>query len=114
MLPSALPTLSRWFPIDKKHTQFALSVGMMLGVRECVGGVNSLTYEDLEFDESQPRTLEEECTRVDRVKIPAGAYFISSHMATLPYRYKFKAYAPHIFSRIQTHAGEVSSLHLWE
>lgn len=90
--------------IDKKHTQFALSAGMMLGIRECVGGMNSLS-EDAEFDETASRTLEEECLRVEKVKIPAGAYFITSHMASLPYRYKFKAYAPHIFSRIRKIAG---------
>jgi len=90
--------------IDKKHTQFALSAGMMLGIRECVGGMNSLS-EEAEFDETARRTLEEECLRVEKVKIPAGAYFITSHMASLPYRYKFKAYAPHIFSRIRKIAG---------
>lgn len=90
--------------IDIKHTQFALSAGMMLGVRECVGGVNSLPEED-ELDDSKTRTLEEECARVEKVKIPAGAYIITSHIASLPYRYKFKAYAPHIFARIRTFAG---------
>jgi hypothetical protein len=39
------------------------------------------------------------------VKIPAGGYVISSHAAKLPYGYKFKAYAPHIFSRIRNFAG---------
>jgi hypothetical protein len=91
--------------IDMKHTQFALSAGMMLGVRECVGGMNAIA-QDADFDESKPRlTLEEECARSEKVKIPAGAYFISSQFASLPYRYKFKAYAPHIFSRIRQHAG---------
>jgi hypothetical protein len=47
----------------------------------------------------------EECARIEKVKIPPGAYFISSQFASLPYRYKFKAYAPHIFSRIREHAG---------
>jgi len=90
--------------IDMKHTQFALSAGMMLGVRNTVGGVNSIS-EEANFDETKPMVLEEECARVERVKIPPGAYFISSQFASLPYKYKFKAYAPHIFSRIREHAG---------
>ena len=120
--------------IDNKHTQFALAAGMMLGVRECVGGINSIEfevkalsqseeYEDSDDDKTSndggrsrhnkrrnsndmsPLILEEECARVEKVKIPAGAYFISSHVASLPYRYKFKAYAPHVFSRIRHMAG---------
>mmetsp|Transcript_4254 Transcript_4254/g.8143 ORF Transcript_4254/g.8143 Transcript_4254/m.8143 type:complete len:522 (+) Transcript_4254:151-1716(+) len=90
--------------IDIKHTQFALSAGMMLGIRECVGGMSSVS-DDADFDSTRPMILEEECSRVEKVKIPAGAYFISSHMASLPYRYKFKAYAPHIFSKIRDFAG---------
>jgi len=90
--------------IDMKHTQFALSAGMMLGVRNTVGGVNSVS-DEADFDETKPIVLEEECARVEKVKIPPGAYFISSQFASLPYRYKFKAYAPHIFSRIREHAG---------
>eukprot|EP00979_Chaetoceros_neogracilis_P013169 scaffold3710_cov286-Chaetoceros_neogracile.AAC.26 len=90
--------------IDMKHTQFALSAGMMLGVRETVGGVGSIS-DAADFDETKPTILEEECARVERVKIPPGAYFISSQFASLPYRYKFKAYAPHIFARMREHAG---------
>jgi 1-phosphatidylinositol-4-phosphate 5-kinase len=90
--------------IDTKHTQFALSAGMMLGIRECVGGINSVS-EATDFDEDEPIILEEECARVEKVKIPAGGYVISSYSAKLPYGYKFKAYAPHIFSRIRTFAG---------
>ncbi len=90
--------------IDTKHTQFALSAGMMLGVRECVGGINSVS-EATEFDDHEPMILEQECARVERVKIPPGGYVISSHAAKLPYGYKFKAYAPHIFSRVRSFAG---------
>lgn len=90
--------------IDMKHTQFALSAGMMLGVRECVGGMSSISGEQ-DLDENTDIILEVECARVEKVKIPAGAYIISSHVASLPYRYKFKAYAPHIFSRIRAFAG---------
>jgi 1-phosphatidylinositol-4-phosphate 5-kinase len=94
--------------IDKKHAQYALSAGMMLGVRECVGGMTDITAED------QPKslTLEEECSRVEKFKFPAGAYFVSSKMASLPYRYKFKAYAPKIFHRIRDMAGVDKQLFL--
>jgi 1-phosphatidylinositol-4-phosphate 5-kinase len=88
--------------IDKKHTQFALSAGMMLGVRECVGGLSSLSEND-DYNESSPN--EKEFTHVEKIKIPAGAYFISNEMSSLPYRYNFKAYAPTIFSNIRAMAG---------
>lgn len=94
--------------IDKKHAQYALSAGMMLGVRECVGGMGAASPEG----GKKPLTLEEECLRVEKLKIPAGAYFISSDKATLPYRYKFKAYAPSIFQRIRDMAGVDKQLFL--
>lgn len=89
--------------IDKSHTQFALSAGMMLGVRECVGGMTSLSDEDSETKEPMP--LEKECKQVEKIKIPAGAYFVTNEKSSLPYRYNFKAYAPSIFSEIRTLAG---------
>jgi hypothetical protein len=89
--------------IDKKHTQFALSAGMMLGVRECVGGLSSLSENGDDCDESQPE--EKKFTYVEKMKIPPGAYFISNEMSSLPYRYNFKAYAPTIFSNIRAMAG---------
>jgi hypothetical protein len=90
--------------IDKKHTQFALSAGMMLGVRECVGGLSSLSEND-DGDCDELRTEEKEFTHVEKIKIPAGAYFISNEMSSLPYRYYFKAYAPTVFSNIRAMAG---------
>ncbi len=96
--------------IDKKHAQYALSAGMMLGVRECVGGMSDLTEETATGRNSL--SLEEECLRVEKLKIPAGAYFISSNKTTLPYRYKFKAYAPTIFHRIRDMAGVDKQLFL--
>jgi len=96
--------------IDKKHAQYALSAGMMLGVRECVGGMSDLdNVDDLT---KQNLSLEEECLRVEKFKFPAGAYFVSSKMASLPYRYKFKAYAPTIFHRIRDMAGVDKQLFL--
>ena len=90
--------------IDKKHEQYALSAGMMLGVRECVGGMSDLAAADFS-DNGKKHILEEECLKVEKLKIPAGAYFVSSKVASLPYRYKFKAYAPVIFHRIRDMAG---------
>mmetsp|Transcript_22649 Transcript_22649/g.28575 ORF Transcript_22649/g.28575 Transcript_22649/m.28575 type:complete len:523 (-) Transcript_22649:130-1698(-) len=90
--------------IDKKHEQYALSAGMMLGVRECVGGMSDLASADFS-DNGKKQILEEECLKVEKLRIPAGAYFVSSKMASLPYRYKFKAYAPVIFHRIRDMAG---------
>lgn len=94
--------------IDRKHAQYALSAGMMLGVRECVGGMSAASLEG----GKRPLSLEEECLRVEKLKIPAGAYFISSNKASLPYRYKFKAYAPSIFQRIRDMAGVDKQLFL--
>ncbi len=90
--------------IDKKHEQYALSAGMMLGVRECVGGMSDLAAADFS-DNGKQLTLEEHCHAVEKLKIPAGAYFVSSKATSLPYRYKFKAYAPVIFHRIRDMAG---------
>jgi 1-phosphatidylinositol-4-phosphate 5-kinase len=99
--------------IDRKHAQYALSAGMMLGVRECVGGISDLAAaDDADNEGKKPLTLEEECLRVEKFKIPAGAYFISSQMASLPYGYKFKAYAPEIFHRIRDMAGVEKQLFL--
>lgn len=95
--------------IDKKHAQYALSAGMMLGVRECVGGMSDISEEG---GGKKSLSLEEECLRVEKLKIPAGAYFISSNKTTLPYRYKFKAYAPTIFHRIRDMAGVDKQLFL--
>jgi len=105
--------------IDKKHAKYALSAGMMLGVRECVGGMSNLHAADADDMSIGPGgvqkkqlTLEEECLRVEKIKIPAGAYFVSANMASLPYRYKFKAYAPVIFHRIRDMAGVDKQLFL--
>lgn len=89
--------------IDKTHTQFALSAGMMLGVRECVGGMTSLSDDDEQRKEPDP--LEKQCIQVERIKIPAGAYFVTNEKSSLPYRYKFKAYAPSIFAKIRSLSG---------
>lgn len=97
--------------IDKKHAQYALSAGMMLGVRECVGGMSDIVNAENDACKQQ-LTLEEECLRVEKFKFPAGAYFVSSNMASLPYRYKFKAYAPKIFHRIRDMAGVDKQLFL--
>ena len=97
--------------IDKKHAQYALSAGMMLGVRECVGGMSAVATEGGSGGKKS-LSLEEECLRYEKYKIPAGAYFISSNKTTLPYRYKFKAYAPTIFHRIRDMAGVDKQLFL--
>lgn len=162
--------------INKKHHQYHLSAGMILGVREVVGGVRSLYDEesdendegeeddddddddeekseeddDTEIDEGyidpddeddedegtedehsdkKPMTkleadkdnnyrdsispsparinmnrLREQCNHFEKYKFPAGSYIISGTKA-LPYRYKFKAYAPRVFSKIRNFFG---------
>lgn len=116
--------------IDPKHAQFALSAGMMLGVRECVGGVSGVSLEKAEQtrkpserrgeeedkcmcndDELSPstssgpqNTLEEECARVQKYEFPAGAHIVTS-TRTLPFRYKFKTYAPLVFAKIRASFG---------
>lgn len=89
--------------IDKTHAQYAMSAGMMLGVRESVGGVSGAS-DGLELDEDEVSNLEEECVRNEKYKFPAGTCFLSSNVA-LPYKYKFKAYAPTIFSKIRGIVG---------
>lgn len=87
--------------IDPNHTNFALAAGMMLGIRESVGGASSLSPEE----QNTSSTLEVECAKVQKLKIPKGTYFISSQSLSIPYRYKFKSYAPEIFSRIRSFSG---------
>lgn len=112
--------------IDPKHAHFALSAGMMLGVRECVAGVNGVSLEQFQqkfnfhvkknmdshisnkIDQSHTNpsrdllriTLEDECARVQKYEIPPGAHIVTSSR-TLPFRYKFKAYAPLVFAKIR-------------
>ena len=88
--------------IDPNHTNFALAAGMMLGIRESVGGAPSLSTQE---EENTSSTLEIECAKVQKLKIPKGTYFISSQALSIPYRYKFKSYAPEIFSRIRSFSG---------
>lgn len=90
--------------IDKTHAQFAVSAGMMLGVRESVGGVSGASSDDVEFDSDDMASLAAECARNEKYKFPSGTCFLSSNVA-LPYRYKFKAYAPSIFSKIRSTVG---------
>jgi len=86
---------------------------MMLGIRECVGGVRAASEMDSEeVDENgeggttkiEKSTLEEECNKVTKYVFPAGTSFVSSNVA-LPYSYKIKAYAPKVFSKIRSAAG---------
>jgi len=167
--------------VNKKHHQYDLSAGMILGVREVVGGIQSLYDEEEESDEndydetgddgassnedddsndndddgeddeeetedpdnkndnaevidsqgtdtkSSLRTeadkditnrdptshspnrvnlsrLREQCNHFEKYKFPAGSYIISGAKA-LPHRYKFKAYAPRVFSKIRNFFG---------
>jgi len=100
--------------ITRKHSQYALTAGMMLGIRECVGGADGLF--EAEFDVgNKPAnfTREElinECQRERKYTFPPNVPFEEGF--PLPFSYKFKAYAPLIFARIRSAFGVDKQLFL--
>jgi len=126
--------------IDPRHEQYAISLGMMMGLRECVGGMGVAVYElneklaDVDFLSTTPgdenvdnepgeegsdsskgldksiyggmehTRLKEECARVQKYKFPKGSC-VTSSSEIIPYRYKFKAYAPLVFAKIRGSFG---------
>jgi len=71
--------------IDRSHPHYHLAVGMMLGIRECVGGIDGLREAELEEQEMR---VDQECRRNRKYSFPQG--------------YEFKAYAPLVFARIRS------------
>jgi 1-phosphatidylinositol-4-phosphate 5-kinase len=71
--------------IDRSHPHYHLAVGMMLGIRECVGGIDGLREAELE---EQDLRVNQECRRNRKYSFPQG--------------YEFKAYAPLVFARIRS------------
>lgn len=118
--------------IDRKHAQYALSLGMMLGIRECVGGANSLYEEEMltdaldeeEFSSANAQEVERrkvltECARVQRYGFTSDSHAMRSSehrikskgilsrgsRRSLPYSYEFKAYAPLVFAKLRKAFG---------
>lgn len=109
--------------INRKHAQYALAAGMMLGIRESVGGAEGV-YEEIhealchsgelgdwvggggeDGDANQATRLE--CAQVRKFKFrtPESQGLSMADGRCLPYEYRFKAYAPLVFSKIRTKFG---------
>lgn len=118
--------------IDRKHAQYALSLGMMLGIRECVGGVTSLCEEEMLPDvldeedyysndggEVERHKLMFECARVQKYTFTSDPHALRTaeqrnksksilsrkSRRSLPYSYEFKAYAPLVFAKLRKAFG---------
>lgn len=106
--------------IDGKHEQYALSIGMMLGIRVAVGRPHASVNEDKdENDETHlgvkgngPSLSEElaaeEFMKVEKYMFPPEGNSIPPHITPqhkLSHTFKFKAYAPDVFSKIRAIAG---------
>lgn len=95
--------------ITKSHAQYALAAGMMLGIRECVGGIEGLDEHETEILRGQ--ALRDEWQRNVKYKFPTSTACTSATAPT-PYAYKFKAYSPRVFSRIRALYGIQKQLFL--
>ena len=99
--------------IHRRHARYALTAGMMLGIRESI--CDSLEVEADVQSSSGPRrrsgTLTEsellgQCEQVARYKFPPNQFYLGSNTSRpLPHKYKFKVYSPLIFARIRSLFG---------
>ena len=76
--------------IDKTHSHYNLALGMMIGIRESVGGFDGLLEAELDEQDFTTSQLFQECRRNRK-------YWFEN--------YQFKAYAPLVFARIRSHFG---------
>ncbi|GMH82344.1 hypothetical protein TL16_g09226, partial [Triparma laevis f. inornata] len=92
--------------IDGRHEQYTLSLGMMLGIRCCVGKSEQLQGSILGTDNFKLNFTD--FMQVDKYVFPPqgnskGPNITPPHQ--LAHTFKFKAYAPKIFSKIRTMFG---------
>ena len=90
--------------IDGKHEQYALSIGMMLGIRVCVGKTEQLLP-----GQAPPPLTFQDFMQVDKYIFPPNGNTDPDYPLTPPHQlsheFKFKAYAPRIFAAIRTLFG---------
>ena len=89
--------------IDGKHEQYALSIGMMLGIRVCVGRVDQGDQK-----EKKKGLKLEDFMQVEKLVFPPGGNTVGPYITPphqLAHTFKFKAYAPKIFSKIRQMFG---------
>ena len=90
--------------IDGKHEQYTLSLGMMLGIRCSVGKSEQLTSGNAETI----KLAFTDFMQVDKFVFPPNGNTSGPNMTPphqLAHTFKFKAYAPKIFSKIRTMFG---------
>jgi len=91
--------------IDGKHEQYALSMGMMLGIRVCVGNLD----QGHKIKEGKLRMELRDFMEVEKYTFPPSGSLNTNGIHTPPHRlshtFKFKAYAPRIFDKIRTMFG---------
>lgn len=92
--------------IDGRHEQYTLSIGMMLGIRCCVGKSEQLQGSILGTENFKLNFTD--FMQVDKFVFPPqgnskGPNITPPHQ--LAHTFKFKAYAPKIFSKIRTMFG---------
>jgi len=89
-----IPVNSQYFvetghsKIDKSHAHYHVALGMMIGIREAVGGMDGLLEAELDEQDLVGPQLFQECRRNRK-------YWFE--------QYQFKAYAPLVFARIRSH-----------
>ena len=94
--------------IDKSHPHYQLAVGMMMGIRETVGGMDGLLEADFDEEDFRTDSLFKECRRNRKYSFQST---INGAAATTAY-YQFKAYAPLVFARIRSNVGIDKNLFL--
>lgn len=97
--------------IHRRHARYALTAGMMLGIRESICGSLEVEVED-EMQAGPSRgtlsesELLEQCEQVSRYKFPPNRFYLGSNTSRpLPHKYKFKVYSPLVFARIRSLFG---------
>ena len=97
--------------IHRRHARYALTAGMMLGIRESICGSLEVEVEAEMSARDGPRHLGEselleQCEQVSRYKFPPNQFYLGSNTSRpLPHKYKFKVYSPLIFARIRSLFG---------